>query len=89
MKSWQTRLKGDPLPWLLSAAPWTRYRTMLDLLDYEMIHPDVQKCYSDMIRHPKIQELSSRASWWFPDSVTRHNVPYLSIISVDRKNSGP
>ncbi len=34
MPSWKCHLNANPLPWLLDQdAPWTRYRTLLDLLD--------------------------------------------------------
>ena len=32
-EKWKNHLKADPTPWLLESNPYTRYRTMVDLLE--------------------------------------------------------
>ncbi|MGB2909468.1 MAG: hypothetical protein WBD56_08905 [Anaerolineales bacterium] len=60
--------------WLLkSDEPWTRYRTMIDLLGIPPDDPDVGAVRSTMLAHPKIKELIAEASTWPGYSIKRHN----------------
>ena len=60
--------------WLLkSDEPWTRYRTMIDLLDIPPDDPDVGATRSTMLAHPQIKELIAEASTWPGYSIKRHN----------------
>ncbi|NHZ71719.1 MAG: hypothetical protein GWP17_01375 [Aquificales bacterium] len=53
------------LEWLLAAdEPWTRYRTLVDLLDLPEDNPDVQAVRADMLAHPLVQELVETAVSW-------------------------
>ncbi len=78
MKKWQSKLNADPLPWLLSAGSWTRYRCRLDLMDQSADEPEMKNIYAEMTGDPRTKELSALASQWFPECVTGHNVPRLS-----------
>jgi hypothetical protein len=75
---WKTKLNGDPIPWLLKSNPWTRYRTMTDLLELDRKSKEVKSAYEDLITHPNVVQLIDQAAMWFPQSITRHNVPDLS-----------
>ncbi|MBC8185827.1 hypothetical protein H8E88_32470 [candidate division KSB1 bacterium] len=76
--SWQNILNGDPIPWLLESNPWTKYRTLVDLLDLPKDSSEVTAAYQELIKHPQIQTLINETTEWFPQCITRHNVPYLS-----------
>ena len=55
----------DPTQWLLdSDEPWTRYRTMVDLLDLSESEPRVQQARSEMLDHPQVQALIDGANTW-------------------------
>ena len=60
--------------WLLeSDEPWTRYRTLLDLLDRPEGDADVQATRAEMIAHPLIQALIAEAAAWPGYALKRHN----------------
>ena len=75
-------MNRDAIPWLLESDPWTRYRTCTDLLDMPAGAPEVQKAHEALLEHPKVRSLFDDASQWFPESITRHNVPTLSHYSM-------
>jgi hypothetical protein len=58
MRSWQTSLRGDPLPWLLEPEnPSVRYRTLTELLDRSPGDPEVQEARAAIARQPFVVEL--------------------------------
>ena len=64
----------NPIPWLLDAdEPWTRYRTLLDLLDQPGSDVDVQAARARMLAHPQVQELLAQAAAWPGHALKRHN----------------
>jgi hypothetical protein len=64
----------DLTQWLLaSAEPWTRYRTLLDLLNRPENDPDVQIARADMLAHPHVQAMMAEATTWGQISFKRHN----------------
>jgi len=79
---WKTKLKKDPLPWLLEGAPWTRYNTLIELLDLPLSHEDVRKAKQDLLGHSIVMKLASEAYDWFPLSITRHNDPTLCYYKL-------
>jgi hypothetical protein len=57
--------------WLLAAPePWTRYRTLLDLLDRPASDPEARR---EMLAHPQVRELMAVASTWGESPFKRHN----------------
>ncbi|MFQ6058422.1 MAG: hypothetical protein ACE5MB_06060 [Anaerolineae bacterium] len=49
--------------WLLeSDEPWTRYRTLVDLLDRPRGDPEVQAARTEMLTHPQVQALIAEAA---------------------------
>jgi hypothetical protein len=76
--TWQQHLKENPIPWLLDSNPWTRYNTLTDLLDKPSSDEDVQEARHRLLQDPQIQRLVQETARWFPESITRHNVPTLS-----------
>ncbi len=64
----------DVMQWLITSdEPWTRYRTLLDLLERSQDDPEVQDTRQEMIKHPKIQELIAKAAGWPGYALKRHN----------------
>ncbi|MFB0534157.1 MAG: hypothetical protein ACETWR_04140 [Anaerolineae bacterium] len=64
----------DLIQWLLeSDEPWTRYRTMVDLLDRPEDDPEVQAARAEMLAHPQVQALIAEAATWPSRPLKRHN----------------
>jgi hypothetical protein len=62
------------IEWLLeSAEPWTRYRTLVDLLERPETDPEVQAARTDMIAHPQVKALLAEAAAWGERPIKRHN----------------
>lgn len=60
--------------WLLdSDEPWTRYRTLLDLLGRTEDAPEVQTARREMLAHPFVQGLVEEAATWPGYPLKRHN----------------
>ena len=67
-------MNPDTLQWLLeSDEPWTRYRTLVDLLDRPPGDPAVQAARADMLAHPQVQESLAAAASWPGYPIQRHN----------------
>ncbi|MBN1486800.1 MAG: hypothetical protein JW981_04110 [Anaerolineae bacterium] len=63
-----------PITWLLeSDEPWTRYRTLVDLLDQAEDDVEVQVARAAMLAHPQVQDLMEKAATWGADAFKRHN----------------
>ncbi|MDY6878440.1 MAG: hypothetical protein SWK90_19855 [Chloroflexota bacterium] len=60
--------------WLLeSNEPWTRYRTLVDLLDRPEDDPEVRATRAEMLAHPQVQGLVAEAAMWPGYALKRHN----------------
>ena len=67
-------MTSDTIHWLLeSDEPWTRYRTMVDLLGCPDCDPDVQKARAEMLDHPQVQVLVDGVNDWPGYPLKRHN----------------
>jgi hypothetical protein len=65
---------STPIEWLLeSDEPWTRYRTLLDLLDRPEDDAEVQTARQEMLAHPRVEELVAGAATWPGYALKRHN----------------
>jgi hypothetical protein len=64
----------DLTQWLLeSDEPWTRYRTLVDLLDRPADDLEVQAARAEMLAHPQVQALIAEAATWPGYALERHN----------------
>lgn len=64
----------DTIRWLLeSDEPWTRYRTLVDLLNRPEDDADVQIARAEMLAHPQVQALIAEAATWPGYPLKRHN----------------
>jgi len=62
------------IQWLLeSEEPWTRYRTLVDLLERPEDDADVLTARDEMLAHRQVQELIARAVAWGDRPLKRHN----------------
>jgi hypothetical protein len=62
------------LDWLLaSPEPWTRYRTLLDLLAYPDTDPEVITARQEMLAHPNVRGLIDAVTTWGEAPFKRHN----------------
>ena len=62
------------IEWLLQCdEPWTRYRTLIDLLDRSEDDPVVQQARGQMLSHPQVRGLVHTAVTWPGYALTRHN----------------
>ena len=78
-----TILDNDPLPWLLeSSEPWTRYRTLVDLLDRPETDPQVQTARAEMLAHPQVQALIANAAAWPGRALQRHHAAGHPLSAV-------
>jgi hypothetical protein len=65
---------SEVLEWLLeSEEPWTRYRTLVDLLGLPEDDPSVQAARSDLLAHPQVQTLITETAAWGEHALSRHN----------------
>jgi hypothetical protein len=72
--------KTDLIQWLLeSAEPWSRYRTLMDLLDRPEDDPEVQTARTEMLAHPQVQALIAETANWGDRPLKRHNDASHSI----------
>ncbi|NIN63860.1 MAG: hypothetical protein GTO63_03925, partial [Anaerolineae bacterium] len=64
----------DLTRWLLECdEPWTRYRTLVDLLDRPEDEAEVQTARAEMLAHPGVQDLIAQAATWPGRPLKRHN----------------
>jgi hypothetical protein len=65
---------ADTIDWLLASdEPWTRYRTLADLLDRPEDNAEVQAARQKMLAHPQVQGLIDKAADWPGFALKRHN----------------
>ena len=67
-------MQQDIVRWLLeSGEPWTRYRTLIDLLDQPESDAAVCAARAEMLAHPQVRGLIDRAAAWGDAPLKRHN----------------
>jgi hypothetical protein len=67
-------LEANLTGWLLeSDEPWTRYRTLVDLLERPEDAPEVQAARAEMLAYPQVQEMIAEAATWPGYALKRHN----------------
>jgi hypothetical protein len=71
--TWQKKLKGNPIPWLLESNPWTKYKTLTDLLDMPPSSTEAKDAKNELRKDPQVKALIAEASHWFSQCITRHN----------------
>ncbi len=62
------------IDWYLeSGEPWTRYRTLIDLLHLPATHPGVVAAKQALVAHPQVTALIEHAASWPGYPLKRHN----------------
>lgn len=65
---------ADGIDWLLASdEPWTRYRTLVDLLDRDPSNAEVLDARREMLDHPQVQSLVAQVGTWGERPCRRHN----------------
>ena len=67
-------MSTELIQWLLeSDEPWTRYRTLVDLLDRPEDDPEVVSARAEMLACQQVQEMIAEAAAWPGHVLKRHN----------------
>lgn len=82
MDNWKAKLHADPLSWLLESNPWTRYRTLTDLLGMPVSDTDPVKAKNELLQHSQILELAEEAKDWISIAPTRNNDSKISYFKL-------
>lgn len=73
-KEWIKLLPKDPRTFLIeSNESFTVYRTLIDLFDFPIDHPDVLEAYKIMLEDTLVDDLLNNLSDWEKNIVTAHN----------------
>jgi hypothetical protein len=85
------------LAWLLeSNEPWTRYRTLIDLLDRPADDAEVRAARATLMAHPQVRALVAELQDWPGSPLKRHNdakhpfnkLPVLADFGLDAGDPG-
>ena len=67
-------MKTEQIDWLLACdEPWTRYRTLVDLLDQPEDDTRVRAARSAMLEHPQVRAMIEETATWGDRALKRHN----------------
>jgi len=67
-------MNPNPTTWLLNSnQPWTRYRTLKDLLAASDADPQLLAAKQELLQHPKVRQLIAAANTWGEAPLKRHN----------------
>jgi hypothetical protein len=82
MDSWQSKLKADPVPWLLESNPWTLYNTLADLLETPASDRELVMARDELLRHEMIIKLAEEVKDWIAIAPTRNNDAKISYFKL-------
>ena len=75
---WLTKLKRNPIDWLLSGNPWTRRMTLTGLLDEKNDSAEVVQAVDDLHNDAMVGRLMEEARGWFAVPPKRHDDARMS-----------
>ncbi len=78
----ESLLPNTDIPWLLQSNPWTRYRTLTELLGKDKADPMVKSALEELDSQPLMQSLFQDCENLYPKAITRHNnakIPYYKL----------
>lgn len=78
---WQQKLKADPRSWLLKSNPWTRYKTLTELVD-EPEAREISKAKDELVNDPMVKALTLDAGKWLIQIPTRNSDPKISYFKL-------
>lgn len=70
------------ISWLLASNPWTKYRTLIDLLDQSETSIIVQNARKALCTDPRVLELAGQAADWLSWVPKRNNDPKISYFKL-------
>jgi len=79
---WQGKLNSNPLPWLLESNPWTKYKTLTDLMDMPLSSLEVKRAKQELCNNTNIKSLIKESSNWIVKAPTRNNDPKISYFKL-------
>lgn len=82
MKNWIEKLNDNPVEWLLRSNPWTKFRTLTDLMDLNESDDKVVAAKSDLINHENIISLAQETKDWLTISATRNSDPKITYFKL-------
>ncbi len=76
-------MQTQVIEWLLASdEPWTRYRTLVDLLDRSETGPEVLAAKAEMLAHPQIKALLQQVTAWPGYALQRHNDAHHPLYAL-------
>jgi hypothetical protein len=82
MENWKSYLKKDATEWLLESNPWTRYKTLTDILEYAEYSSKAKEAKTDLLKHPLIIAMAEDTLNWQPRIPTRNNDPKITYFKL-------
>lgn len=82
MTNWTNKLKSNPIDWLLDSNPWTKYRTLTDLLEKDYSDNEVKDTKSQLLENEKIISLVNETKDWLTIASTRNSDPKISYFKL-------
>jgi hypothetical protein len=66
----------------LESNPWTKYRTLIDLMDMPLSSVEVKEAKNGLCNDPQIKALIAEVSNWIPKAPSRNNDPKISYYKL-------
>ena len=82
MINWTDKLKNNPTDWLLESNPWTRYKTLTDLLELPTSDIEVINAKTDLLNNKLVIDLANETKDWLSIAATRNNDPKISYFKL-------
>ncbi len=82
MTNWTKKLKNNPTEWLLDSNPWTKFRTLTDLLDLSITDNAVINAKNDLLKNELVVNLANEVKDWLPIAATRNNDPKITYFKL-------
>ena len=91
-ENWKDKLNADPVPWLLESNPWTKYKTISDIVETSESDgeaevaaeaaeaaggADAAAAKTEVLEHELVKQLVQDVENWFDIAYTRHNDPKM------------
>jgi len=77
-EAWLSKLNENPIDWLLSSNPWTKYMTLIDLLETPQDSEVVIQAKKELAEAPFVSQLIHEAAGWFAVPPKRHDDSKMS-----------
>lgn len=82
MQIWEKQLNNNTLDWLLDSNPWTKYKSLTDLLGYDKTDEKVIATKNELLNHENIVALAKSIEDWQTASATRNNDPKIVYFAL-------